>query len=127
MKINIFANKKIGVVIISLIFLTSLILFINPDFLLEVLPSCVLNTVFGIKCPFCGMTQDIVLIVKGYQPVHNPFSPAMVVIAFLVYPLVLILRYFFKIEIKISYNLAKIVLLLTMLIMVVFNNIKCSN
>ncbi|MBA2306324.1 MAG: DUF2752 domain-containing protein [Acidobacteria bacterium] len=39
-------------------------LFYLPDWLLAVPLVCVLRTIFGVPCPFCGMTHDFILMVQ---------------------------------------------------------------
>ena len=47
---------------------------------------CGLRFLTGLNCPFCGMTRDFLLLGAGQAATHNPFSPAVAALLFLVYP-----------------------------------------
>ena len=51
---------------------------------------CVMSLVFGIRCPFCGMTRDFALMLHGHAPVNNPSSWLALVAVYAVYPAMLL-------------------------------------
>ena len=58
-----------------------------PQFVLALHYRCVLNTLIGIRCPFCGMSRDFILISKGLLPRHNPGSVVVALAIYGCYPL----------------------------------------
>lgn len=47
---------------------------------------CELHVLFGIRCPFCGMTRDFAAMLHGQRPAENPCSPVAAVVVYGVYP-----------------------------------------
>jgi Protein of unknown function (DUF2752) len=47
---------------------------------------CQLQTLLGIRCPFCGMTRDFAAILHGGRPTLNPSSWFAACAAYLLYP-----------------------------------------
>ena len=57
-----------------------------PAIALAIPLRCVLRTLAGVNCPFCGMTRDFVAILTGRAPAINPFSGLTAALLFLLYP-----------------------------------------
>ncbi len=47
---------------------------------------CVIDSLFGIRCPFCGMTRDFAAILHGTRPALNPCSWLAAIVVYVVYP-----------------------------------------
>lgn len=48
--------------------------------------ECVLHGLFGIRCPFCGMTRDFAAMLHGQRPGENPCSWVAAAVVYGVYP-----------------------------------------
>ena len=57
-----------------------------PNVLLGVQYQCVLHRLSGIRCPFCGMTRDFILMAHGSLPQNNPGSLLVALALYCVYP-----------------------------------------
>ncbi len=69
------------------IFLAGTVLACRPQAVLGLHYQCVLSMFTGIRCPFCGMTRDFILISQGFLPKNNPGSLTLAVAAYVGYPL----------------------------------------
>jgi hypothetical protein len=69
-----YLGPKQHALVLSSLLLGGLALAWMPDSLLGMRYQCVLHTVTGIRCPFCGMTRDFILMAHGSLPQHNPGS-----------------------------------------------------
>ena len=116
-------NYKTHFLIIILIYIFGLCLIIEPSLFLKYGLSCNLNRLFGIRCPFCGMTRDFVLMATNNEPIYNPFSLTMAVIIFVIYPITLIILYYKKLITLSNYNLIRTGFLCILLIMLLINNV----
>jgi len=54
--------------------LGGLLLACFPNALLGLQYQCVLHRITGLRCPFCGMTRDFILMAHGSFPRQNPGS-----------------------------------------------------
>ena len=45
-----------------------------PNAVLVVQYQCMLHWMTGVRCPFCGMTRDFILMAHGSLPRNNPGS-----------------------------------------------------
>jgi hypothetical protein len=64
----------------------TLLLRLWPQAILHAGYRCGLQTLFGIRCPFCGMTRDFAAILRGGRPTLNPCSWFAVSAVYLLYP-----------------------------------------
>jgi hypothetical protein len=72
--------------LLGCICLAGIILASAPDAVLGLHYQCLLSRVARIRCPFCGMTRDFILMSKGSLPRNNPGSLFMAVAGYVVYP-----------------------------------------
>ena len=68
--------------------LTTIILAVRPEWILEFGLQCGLRAAFGLRCPFCGMTHDFAAILHGHHPTSNPCSWFAMSVIYFVYPLI---------------------------------------
>jgi hypothetical protein len=57
-----------------------------PNAILAMRYQCVLHRLTGLRCPFCGMTRDFILMAHGSLPQNNPGSLFVALLVYLVYP-----------------------------------------
>ena len=77
-------------VMLVCILAATLIAALRPEWL-QVLPvRSQLLQIFGIKCPFCGMTRDFVSIWHHQNAVLNPGSWAAAITVYTVYPILIV-------------------------------------
>jgi Protein of unknown function (DUF2752) len=69
------------------IYAAGIILLCAPNAVLGLHYQCMLNTLTGIRCPFCGMTRDLILMSQGFLPRNNPGSLSVAVGAYVAYPI----------------------------------------
>ena len=74
--------------------LAAVILIWAPDTVLGVHYQCLLSRITGIRCPFCGMTRDFILMSSGILPRHNPASLFVAIVAYIGYPLWILIATF---------------------------------
>lgn len=67
-----------------------LVLAWAPNPLLGMQYQCVLHSLTGIRCPFCGMTRDFILMAHGSLPQHNPGSLLVALALYGAYPVWLV-------------------------------------
>lgn len=79
-------GAKEHLLILSCIYLVGAVLAFTPHAVLELHYRCLLNTATGIRCPFCGMTRDFILMFHGSLPRNNPGSLLVAIAGYLVYP-----------------------------------------
>ncbi|HUI84927.1 MAG TPA: DUF2752 domain-containing protein [Candidatus Binatia bacterium] len=68
----------------------ALLLACAPDWALAAQYQCVLHRLTGLRCPFCGMTRDFILMWHGALPRHNPGSLFVAVGLYVAYPVALL-------------------------------------
>lgn len=64
----------------------TLILALRPEWIVGAGYRCQLQILFGLRCPFCGMTRDFAAILHGAGPVLNPCSWFAAAVVYVVYP-----------------------------------------
>lgn len=62
------------------------VLLLWPHAVLGAGYECVLHALFGIRCPFCGMTRDFWAMLHGQRPAENPCSAVAAAVVYGVYP-----------------------------------------
>jgi peptidoglycan/LPS O-acetylase OafA/YrhL len=63
-----------------------LVLACLPNAVLGLQYQCVLHWMTGLRCPFCGMTRDFILMAHGSLPRNNPGSLVAALALYVVYP-----------------------------------------
>jgi hypothetical protein len=71
---------------LALLAAATLVLRVRPEWVLGLGLHCGLETLFGLKCPFCGMTRDFAAMLHGHRPALNPASAFMACVVYGVYP-----------------------------------------
>jgi hypothetical protein len=94
-----------------------------PHFLLGLRYQCVLSTITGIRCPFCGMTRDFILMSRGLWPSHNPASLFIALAVYGLYPLWLAIAAFHG-KTTLIFRRDKVMRLLSVSLIVLF---VCNN
>jgi hypothetical protein len=67
--------------------LGGLVLACAPHAVLGLRYQCVLHWMTGLRCPFCGMTRDFILMAHGALPRNNPGSLVMALALYVAYPM----------------------------------------
>jgi hypothetical protein len=67
--------------------LGGLVLACAPQAVLGLQYQCVLHGMTGLRCPFCGMTRDFILMAHGALPRNNPGSLVMALALYVAYPM----------------------------------------
>jgi hypothetical protein len=75
---------------LSCLVLGGLVLACVPNAVLGLQYQCVLHTLTGLRCPFCGMTRDFILMAHGSLPRNNPGSLVLALALYFAYPIWLI-------------------------------------
>lgn len=70
----------------TFLFLSGLVLAFVPNIILGLQYQCVLHRMTGLRCPFCGMTRDFILMAHGSLPQNNPGSLVAAVTLYMAYP-----------------------------------------
>jgi len=73
--------------LLGCILLAGIILACAPHVVLGLHYQCMLNRLTGIRCPFCGMTRDFILMSRGLLPRNNPGSLLVAVAGYVGYPI----------------------------------------
>jgi hypothetical protein len=76
----------VHLVLLAAILLGTLMLIFWPQAILQASYRCELQTLFGIHCPFCGMTRDFADILRGARPTLNPCSWFAACVLWVLYP-----------------------------------------
>lgn len=119
-----YSEFKTHLMILAVIILASILLIITPSAFSSINYACVLKTVLGLNCPFCGMTRDFVLISQGANSIHNPFSLITFLLVFFIYPSFFVSFFLIKKRLLISYAWLKTIFFVVITIMFVFNNLN---
>jgi hypothetical protein len=64
----------------------TLVLGFRPAWILDAGYRCQMQLLFGLRCPFCGVTRDLAAILRGMPPSFNPCSWLVLVVVYLAYP-----------------------------------------
>ena len=67
----------------------TLLLAFRPEWVLHAGYRCGMQLLFGLRCPFCGMTRDFAAILHGHRPAENPCSWFALLVVYVVYPVAL--------------------------------------
>jgi hypothetical protein len=62
------------------------LLAVGPQWMVHAGYRCELQTLVGLRCPFCGMTRDFAAMLHGARPELNPCSRLAAVVIYGVYP-----------------------------------------
>ena len=72
--------------LLGCIYLAGIVLTFAPRAVMGMHYQCLLSLATGIRCPFCGMTRDFVLMAKGSMPTNNPGSLFVALAGYVAYP-----------------------------------------
>ncbi len=64
----------------------TLILAMRPGWIVDAGYRCQMQVLFGLRCPFCGMTRDFAAILHGARPALNPCSWFAAAVVYVLYP-----------------------------------------
>jgi hypothetical protein len=73
--------------VIGLIVMGTLVLAFWPQWVMQADYRSLMQTLLGIRCPFCGMTRDFAAILHGGRPALNPCSSMAAGVVYGVYPI----------------------------------------
>lgn len=73
--------------LLGCILMSAITLACAPDAVLGLHYQCLLSRATGIRCPFCGMTRDFILMSKGLPPSNNPASLFAALATYVGYPI----------------------------------------
>ncbi len=62
-----------------------------PEWVVHAGYRCGLQAIFGLRCPFCGMTRDFAAMLHGQPPTLNPCSWIAALVVYVVYPAAVLL------------------------------------
>jgi hypothetical protein len=80
---------RLHLAMLATIVLVTLIAALRPEWLLQLPIRSQMLSLFGLRCPFCGMTRDFVSIWHRQIPRLNPGSWAVAAFVYGFYPLLL--------------------------------------
>lgn len=100
----------------------TLVLSLWPQVVLQAGYTCELQTLFGIRCPFCGMTRDFAAMLHGHPPSLNPSSWAAAVVVWLLYPAAVLAAWRKQLFSWFSSRAARCSLVTLLFVMMVLNN-----
>lgn len=100
----------------------TLLLVFSPRMVLHAGYACELRAIFGIRCPFCGMTRDFAAMLHGRAPALNPCSRAAAVVVWLLYPAAVLAAWRTHRLSWFSSRAARGAVVLALLMMLVLNN-----
>ena len=72
--------------VLGALILSALVLLAAPHAVLGAHYQCLLHRVTGLRCPFCGMTRDFILMFHGAAPQNNPGSLVLAIALYIAYP-----------------------------------------
>lgn len=73
--------------VVAGLLLAGLVLICAPNAVLGVDYQCLLQRITGLRCPFCGMTRDFILMAHGSLPRNNPGSLLAALGLYVAYPI----------------------------------------
>jgi Protein of unknown function (DUF2752) len=82
---NYIGPKQHGL-LLGCLLVAALLLACFPTTLLGMQYQCALHRITGLRCPFCGMTRDFILMSRGSFPRNNPGSLLLAAALYLAYP-----------------------------------------
>jgi len=71
--------------------LGAVVLACAPSAVMDLQYQCMLHWMTGLRCPFCGMTRDFILMAHGSRPRNNPGSLFVALALYGAYPIWLII------------------------------------
>lgn len=83
---QLYLGPRQHLLLLGFLLLAAMVAMAAPDAVLRLHYQCLLSKLTGIRCPFCGMTRDFILMSHGRRPVNNPGSVVVAVALYLVYP-----------------------------------------
>ncbi|MGA2904747.1 MAG: DUF2752 domain-containing protein [Candidatus Korobacteraceae bacterium] len=86
MTANSYIGPKQHLLVLGCLVLGGLLLACAPNVILGMHYQCMLHRITGLRCPFCGMTRDFILMAHGSLPRHNPGSLFVALALYLAYP-----------------------------------------
>jgi hypothetical protein len=82
-----YIGPKQHLLTISGLVLGGLVLACMPNAVLGLRYQCMLHAMTGLRCPFCGMTRDFILMAHGLLPRNNPGSLVVALALYGAYPI----------------------------------------
>jgi hypothetical protein len=79
-------GPKQHLLILGSLLLGELVLACAPNAVLRLQYQCMLQRLTGLRCPFCGMTRDFILMFHGFAPRNNPGSFIVAIVLYIAYP-----------------------------------------
>jgi hypothetical protein len=73
--------------VMGLIVMGTLVLTFWPQWVMQADYRSMMQTLLGIRCPFCGMTRDFAAMLHGGRPALNPCSWMAAGVVYSVYPI----------------------------------------
>ena len=86
MREQLYLGPRQHLLLLGFLLLAAVVAMAAPDAVLGLHYQCLLSRLTGIRCPFCGMTRDFILLSHGRNPVNNPGSVVVAIAMYLVYP-----------------------------------------
>lgn len=71
----------------------TLVVALRPGWILDAGYRCQMQVLFGLRCPFCGMTRDFAAMLHGAKPVLNPGSWFAALVVYVLYPVGLVIAW----------------------------------
>lgn len=110
--------------LLGCIAVAGVILVCAPRAILGLHYECLLSRITGVRCPFCGMTRDFILMLQGSLPRNNPGSLFVAVAGFVVYPAWFMVATLCRpSSVVISRRIARELLITGMVVLFVCNNL----
>jgi hypothetical protein len=81
----------LGVLGAMVVFTVVLVLW--PQGVLHAGYRCGMQILFGLRCPFCGMTRDFASMLHGRAPLQNPCSWIVAPMVYVAYPAAVLLAW----------------------------------
>lgn len=100
----------------------TLLLALWPQIVLHAGYACQLQALFGLRCPFCGMTRDFAAMLHGHAPTQNPCSRAAAAVVWLLYPAAVLAAWRTHRLSWFSSRAARCAVVVTLVVMLVLNN-----
>lgn len=85
-----YIGPKQHVLVIGCLVLGGVGLACMPNAVLGLQYQCMLRWMTGLRCPFCGMTRDFILMAHGALPRNNPGSLVVALALYVAYPIWLV-------------------------------------
>ena len=86
-------EARMHTLLLCLMVAATAVLRFRPEWVLGLGLHCGMQQLFGLKCPFCGMTRDFAAMLHGRRATLNPASPVMAVAVYGVYPVAVVMAW----------------------------------